>query len=94
MIRCLQTTGQGYFEQVTYDLPSVGPTDIFVKAVMTGVCRSDIDMMQGNFGPLPLSMQGHEGLAQVISTGANVGMVQKALFLVNTGREKFCQAVL
>jgi hypothetical protein len=23
-----------------------------------------------------------------------IGMVQKVLFLVNTGREKFCQAVL
>ena len=89
MIRCLQTTGQGYFEQVTYDLPSVGPTDIFVKAVMTGVCRSDIDMMQGNFGPLPLSMQGHEGLAQVISTGANVGNINVWDFVATRGEPAY-----
>ena len=38
---------------------------IEVKALMTGVCRSDIDMMNGNFGPLPLEMQGHEGLGEV-----------------------------
>ena len=89
MIRCLQTTGQGYFEQVTYDLPSVGPTDIFVKAVMTGVCRSDIDMMQGNFGPLPLSMQGHEGLAQVISTGANVENINVWDFVATRGEPAY-----
>ena len=72
MIRCLQTTGQGYFEQVTYDLPPLTEDEICVRAVMTGVCRSDIDMMQGNFGPLPLGMQGHEGLGQVIGIGANI----------------------
>ena len=72
MTRCLQTTGQGYFEQVTYDLPPLTEDEICVRAVMTGVCRSDIDMMQGNFGPLPLGMQGHEGLGQVIGIGANI----------------------
>ena len=89
MIRCLQTTGQGYFEQVTYDIPTVGPTDIFVKAVMTGVCRSDIDMMQGNFGPLPLGMQGHEGLGQVISTGANVGNINVGDFVATRGEPAY-----
>ena len=54
MTRCLQTTGQGYFEDVDYNKPEPGPYEIEVRAVMTGVCRSDIDMMQGNFGPLPL----------------------------------------
>ena len=32
----------------------------YVKSKMTGVCRSDIEMMYGNFGLL--EMQGHEGL--------------------------------
>jgi D-arabinose 1-dehydrogenase-like Zn-dependent alcohol dehydrogenase len=89
MIRCLQTTGQGYFKQVTYDIPTVGPTDIFVKAVMTGVCRSDIDMMQGNFGPLPLGMQGHEGLGQVISTGANVRNIDVGDFVATRGEPAY-----
>ena len=46
---------------------------------MTGVCRSDIAMMNGTFGMLPLHMQGHEGLGQVIqarkdcSEGVKVG---------------------
>jgi threonine dehydrogenase-like Zn-dependent dehydrogenase len=29
-------------------------------------------MMQGEFGPLPLNMQGHEGLGRVISVGKNI----------------------
>ena len=36
---------------------------------MTGVCRSDIEMMIGNFGPF-LYMQGHEGLGQVVEVGS------------------------
>ncbi len=72
MTRCLQTTGQGFFEEVTYDLPPLTENEICVRAVMTGVCRSDIDMMSGNFGPLPLQMQGHEGLGEVIGIGANI----------------------
>ena len=72
MTRCLQTTGQGYFEEVEYVMPTLTENEICVRAVMTGVCRSDIDMMNGNFGPLPLQMQGHEGLGQVIGIGANI----------------------
>ena len=75
MIRCLQTTGQGYFEEVEYDKAEPSSTEIEVKAVMTGVCRSDIDMMQGNFGPLPLHMQGHEGLGIVTKVGCNLKLL-------------------
>ena len=44
MTRCLQTTGQGYFEEVDYDKPTPTSNQIEVQAIMTGVCRSDIDM--------------------------------------------------
>lgn len=71
LVRCLQTTGQGRFEEVEYDKPEPSATEIEVRAVMTGVCRSDIDMMNGDFGPLPLSMQGHEGLGIVTKIGIN-----------------------
>jgi len=72
IVNCLQTTGQGHFEEVSYDKPDPAPHEIEVKAIMTGVCRSDIDMMQGNFGPLPLHMQGHEGIGQVTRIGSDV----------------------
>jgi threonine dehydrogenase-like Zn-dependent dehydrogenase len=89
MTRCLQTTGQGYFEEVTYDKPELGLTDIEVKAILTGVCRSDIDMMQGNFGPLPLSMQGHEGLGLVTKIGANVTGIAKGDFVATRGEPAY-----
>jgi threonine dehydrogenase-like Zn-dependent dehydrogenase len=72
MVKCLQTTGQGRFEEVDYAKPEPSAYEIEVRAIMTGVCRSDIDMMQGNFGPLPLHMQGHEGLGEITKVGANI----------------------
>ena len=56
-VKLLQTTGKGSFTEVEWDKPAHKPNEIEVKALMTGVCRSDLAMMQGNFGPLPLEMQ-------------------------------------
>jgi threonine dehydrogenase-like Zn-dependent dehydrogenase len=56
---------------------------------MTGVCRSDIDMMQGNFGPLPLHMQGHEGLGEVIGIGANITNVKFGDFVATRGEPAY-----
>lgn len=67
--RILYTEGKGYFVETVWDKPSVEDNEIAVKSIMTGVCRSDIDMMEGNFGPLPIDMSGHEGLARVIEVG-------------------------
>ena len=89
MVRCLQTTGQGKFEEVEYDKPEIGDTDIEVKAILTGVCRSDIDMMQGNFGPLPLSMQGHEGLGVVTKIGSKVTGIAKGDFVATRGEPAY-----
>ena len=68
-VRVLQTVGQGHFEEVHWDKPEPDMDEIEVRAVMTGVCRSDIDMMNGDFGPLPINMQGHEGLGIVTKVG-------------------------
>lgn len=89
MNRCLQTTGQGYFEEVEYEVPPLSEDEICVRAVLTGVCRSDIDMMQGNFGPLPLSMQGHEGLGKVIGIGANIKNVQFGDYVATRGEPAY-----
>jgi threonine dehydrogenase-like Zn-dependent dehydrogenase len=89
MTRCLQTTGQGFFEEVEYDVPPLTEDGICVRAVMTGVCRSDIDMMQGNFGPLPLHMQGHEGLGEVIGIGANITNVKFGDFVATRGEPAY-----
>lgn len=70
--RLLATDGKGKFVETLWEKPKHSDNEISVKTLMTGVCRSDIDMMQGTFGPLPLHMQGHEGLAQVCEVGSNV----------------------
>ena len=70
--RLLATDGKGKFTETLWEKPQHTNNEISVKALMTGVCRSDIDMMQGTFGPLPLHMQGHEGLARVCEVGADV----------------------
>ena len=57
--RILYTAGDGKFVETSWDKPEPNDNQIEVKAAMTGICRSDIDMMQGNFGPLPIHMQGH-----------------------------------
>jgi D-arabinose 1-dehydrogenase-like Zn-dependent alcohol dehydrogenase len=70
--KLLATQGKGYFYETEYDCPETFDNGIIIKNIMTGVCTSDIAMMQGNFGPLPLHMQGHEGLGKVISVGSDV----------------------
>jgi threonine dehydrogenase-like Zn-dependent dehydrogenase len=89
MTRCLQTTGQGFFEEVEYDKPQPTSDQIEVRAVMTGVCRSDIDMMNGDFGPLPLNMQGHEGLGIVTKVGALVTGVKEGDYVATRGEPAY-----
>jgi D-arabinose 1-dehydrogenase-like Zn-dependent alcohol dehydrogenase len=89
MTRCLQTTGQGFFEEVEYNKPEPSAHEIEVRAVMTGVCRSDIDMMMGNFGPLPLSMQGHEGIGQVTKIGSNIVTTKVGAYVATRGEPAY-----
>jgi threonine dehydrogenase-like Zn-dependent dehydrogenase len=89
MNRVLQTMGDGKFTETQFDVPPLTADDICVRSVMTGVCRSDIDMMEGNFGPLPLSMQGHEGLGQVIGIGANIKDVNFGDYVATRGEPAY-----
>ena len=64
-VKLLVTDGKGKFTETNWTKPEITNDEIEVKAIFTGVCRSDIDMMTGKFGPLPIHMSGHEGLGQV-----------------------------
>jgi len=88
-VRCLQTTGQGYFEEVDYELPQIQANEIHVQAIMTGVCRSDVDMMLGSFGPLPLHMQGHEGLGQVVAIGSDLNDISVGDLVATRGEPAY-----
>ena len=87
--RILVTEGQGEFIETLWRKPRHKADEISVRAVMTGICRSDIDMMQGKFGPLPLTMQGHEGLAQVIEVGKNIDWVEPGDYVATRGEPAF-----
>lgn len=90
MNRVLATNGDGSFYETTYEIPeAIEDTAIVVESIMTGVCRSDIDMMQGNFGPLPLNMQGHEGLGRVIKIGKEVKDVQIGDYVATRGEPAY-----
>ena len=88
-VRILHTNGLGSFKETTWQKPNHTDDEIEVRAVMTGICRSDIDMMQGNFGPLPINMQGHEGLAQVTSVGRNIVDVRPGDYVATRGEPAF-----
>jgi D-arabinose 1-dehydrogenase-like Zn-dependent alcohol dehydrogenase len=54
-----------------------GPDDILIRLNFTGLCSSDIHMMQGDLGMPPMSTfgvrsPGHEGAGVVVKLGANV----------------------
>ena len=88
-VRLLATNGTGDFVETLWEKPSITDNEIAVKSVLTGVCRSDIDMMQGNFGPLPLHMQGHEGLGKVIEIGKNISNVEIGDYVATRGEPAY-----
>ena len=89
MVKILHTLGNGVFEEAEFALGELDASDIHVRAVMTGVCRSDIAMMNGDFGPLPIHMQGHEGLAQVMTVGSGVSGVQPGDYVATRGEPAY-----
>lgn len=88
-VNLLYTEGDGSFKEQTWEKPPVKSNEIEVRAVMTGVCRSDIDMMNGEFGPLPLNMQGHEGLGQVTAVGSRIKGIRVGDFVATRGEPAF-----
>lgn len=87
--RILATDGAGRFYETEYNLPPLNVNEICVRSVMTGVCRSDIDMMTGDFARLPLAMQGHEGLGQVIGIGSDVKNIKVGQYVATRGEPAY-----
>jgi hypothetical protein len=67
--KLLATDGKGKFHETTWEKPEVFHNEIEVKAVFTGICRSDIDMMVGKFPLLPIHWSGHEGVGIITKVG-------------------------
>jgi len=88
-VRILHTLGDGKYYETFWDKPDITDDEIEVQASMTGICRSDIDMMFGQFGPLPINMQGHEGLGTVTKIGKNITDVAVGDFVATRGEPAF-----
>jgi len=88
-VKLLKTVGDGKFIETTWLKPYITDDEIEVRAVMTGVCRSDIDMMSGGFGPLPDNMQGHEGIGQVTQIGSLIKDVAVGDFVATRGEPAY-----
>ena len=77
-VKLLHTTGNRDIIESIWDKPEPGKDEIEVRAVMTGVCSSDVAMYDGKFTTLPKEIQGHEGLGMVTKVGslveANMGL--------------------
>lgn len=87
--RILETRGEGRFLESEYFKEPPSVTEIEVRSILTGVCRSDIDMMVGKFGPLPLSMQGHEGLGVVTQVGRLINDIEVGDFVATRGEPAY-----
>jgi len=88
-VKVLQTLGDGKFVEVDWKKPEPTNTEIEVKNIMTGICRSDIDMMTGDFGPLPIHMQGHEGLGVVTKVGSEITDVKVGDLVATRGEPAY-----
>jgi D-arabinose 1-dehydrogenase-like Zn-dependent alcohol dehydrogenase len=88
-VRLLRTYSDGKFVEEEWTKPEPADTEIEVKAVMTGVCRSDIDMMTGKFPTLPAHMSGHEGLGIVTKVGGQILNVKEGDYVATRGEPAY-----
>src|SRR5216683_912359 len=62
----------GHLEIEDLDVPEPGVAEVQVKLVATGICHTDLSLLQGKLpGPLPF-VPGHEGAGVVTKVGQGV----------------------
>jgi len=88
-VRFFYTTGKQDIIESTYDKPEPEANEIEVMNIMTGVCRSDIDMYNGDFELPSIYMQGHEGIGQVTKVGEDVYGVEVGNYVATRGEPAF-----
>ena len=87
--RMFYTTGRHDICEMEWDKPEPKDYEIEVKNILTGVCRSDIDMYKGDFTLPSRLMQGHEGLGQVTKVGKKVKFIEEGMFVATRGEPSF-----
>lgn len=89
MTRILSTDGNGTFSESIWVQPTIKPNQIVVRSILTGICRSDIDMMTGKFKLLPINMSGHEGLGQVVEIGNEITDIKTGDYVATRGEPAY-----
>jgi 2-desacetyl-2-hydroxyethyl bacteriochlorophyllide A dehydrogenase len=52
--------------------PTPGPTDVVVKPAATGICGTDLHIMDGEFAPAYPIVPGHEFAGEIVAIGSEV----------------------
>jgi L-iditol 2-dehydrogenase len=68
------------------EVPSLGPDDVLVKSKVVGLCRSDIELLEGHLDeqlgvPYPI-VPGHEWAGEVVEVGSSVANVRPGMPVV------------
>ncbi|AGM97930.1 alcohol dehydrogenase AdhP [Streptococcus iniae] len=94
-------------EVVDHDIPKPGYGEALVKVEYCGVCHTDLHVAHGDFGEVPGTILGHEGIGVVVEVGEGVTTLSIgdrasiAWFFegcghceyCTTGRETLCRSV-
>jgi 2-desacetyl-2-hydroxyethyl bacteriochlorophyllide A dehydrogenase len=64
----------GRVEVASVDDPSPGPDEVVVSVAACGICGTDIHILEGDYGHLPI-VPGHEFAGQVVEVGSDVRKV-------------------
>jgi 2-desacetyl-2-hydroxyethyl bacteriochlorophyllide A dehydrogenase len=95
-------TAPGTIEVATVDDPTPGPDDVIVEVAAVGLCGTDLHILAGEHGVLPV-VPGHEVTGTVVAAGAEAGEVRvgdrvavdpslpcRACRFCRRGRENLC----
>jgi threonine dehydrogenase-like Zn-dependent dehydrogenase len=74
-MRGVTIVGPGRVEVVAIDDPSPGPDEVVVSVASCGICGTDLHILEGDYGRLPI-VPGHEFAGQVVEVGSNVRKVR------------------
>ena len=65
-------TRPGSVELATVDDPAPGPREVVVEVAATGICGTDLHILQGEFAPKLPIIPGHEFAGEVVAVGSAV----------------------
>ncbi|MFD1772781.1 zinc-dependent alcohol dehydrogenase [Paenibacillus rhizophilus] len=72
MMRALIWEGDGILALKEVPIPEIRPTEVLIRVSYTGVCATDVEIINGKFPYSPPYILGHEITGKVIETGGNV----------------------